>query len=1488
MTLTALGFHPLIAQWFETEFNAPTDIQQQAWPEIVQGNHVLVSAPTGSGKTLTAFLWALNQLLTNRWEGGQTRVVYISPLKALNNDVRRNLRIPLQAITDLFRREEAPVYPVTVLTRSGDTPQNERRRMIRKPPEILITTPESLNILVSSRSGQQMLQGVRAVILDEIHGVISTKRGVHLMTAVDRMVPICGEFQRIALSATIRPLSRIALFVGGYEITGDPKHPAYHARAVHLIRTTMEKQMTVSVRFPDRDEHTHTSPSIWPALIAECKSVIAGNNAALFFANSRRLAEKTARLINENEPHVLAYAHHGSLSREIRLSVEEKLKNGQLNAIVATNSLELGIDIGNLDQVVLIQTPPSVSSAIQRIGRSGHEVGGVSRGLLFPMHGKDILTAGVLASLVHAKDIEAARPVESPLDMLAQMILAMTGTKTWDMDELFAQIRTSTAFHHVKRRHFDLVIDMLAGRFADTRLKELNPRVIIDRVDNTIQAKSGMISLIYMSGGTIPDRGYYTMRLENTRTAVGELDEEFVWERRVGETFSLGTQTWRIRQISPNHMDVVPAAEEPGTIPFWRAEARNRDFHFSEHIGRVLEFADPLIGQNDAKLADFLQTDCFMAFTAAQRLISFLALQKSITHTPLPHRHHLVIEHFDDAQNRKDSKQVVLHTFWGGRINRPFAMALSAAMEETYHYPLEFFADDDAVLLLLPHQFDTDMLFTLVTPNTIEELLRKKLEKTGYFGAMFRENAGRALLLPRQGFKKRMPLWLNRLRAKKLMSAVMNAAEFPILLETFRSCIRDDFDLENLKSLLWELATGEIRVSHATTFQASPFCGNLLFQQTNKYMYEDDTPDSGKTSDLPLTLLKDILKDADILGAIPLSLGHRLNQKLQRTLPGYAPGSPEDLLDWIRERFLLPEDEWEILIRAIRRDHGLDTRAILPPIDHKLVWVSCPGSTVRSIAAVENLPKIQAALSIPSGDLLLYPAGPEKKRITKKTRDAIEIIRNMQTEALESNGEDADDPALLISQWLSYYGPMPVERLTQVFGLPQAAVEPVVQSLIHGDRIISDTFFQARTDMVCDRDNLEILLRMARAERKPTFTPMEPNDLFLFMAAFQGLTNKGETPDHMKERLDQLFGLPLLAEAWEESIFPSRLSPYYASFLDALMQTSGLTWMGVGRKKIAFLFQEDMDLFTPDPETEDTDNSFLPEPFRPYSFMEIITHTGLDSKEATRKIWDQVWEGRLFNDTFEVLRKGILNRFSPESSPPGNHTQRGRFNRWKSSRPFAGNWYAAAPPGKTDDPLDHQEIEKERVRQLFRRYGVLFREVLMKEMRPLSWGPLFKTLRLMELSGEIMSGHFFKGLPGLQFISHEALRFLKTPLPDDAVYWMNAQDPASLCGVKLPAAFQALPPRLYTTHLTFHGRSLVLVSRKNGREVDIYVSHDHPHLHRYLEVFKMLVTREFNPRRVVRIETINNEKARESAYGLTLKAFGFIGDYKGWELRKTY
>ena len=1168
-------FHPLIRKWFRESLGVPTDIQSRAWPEIALGKHALVTAPTGSGKTLTAFLWAINQLVTGAWEPGRTRVLYVSPLKALNNDVQRNLIRPIEELKTFFRKADENFPPIGVLTRSGDTPAEDRRQMLRRPPEILITTPESLNILLSSRNGRGLLGGIATVILDEIHAVVGTKRGTHLITAVDRLVLLSGEFQRIALSATVKPLPTVAEFIGGYRQLSGVKSSQYEKRKVEIIRSKEKKGYLIEVRFPPEAREHLVDASWWPALAESFKEVIRANRSTLLFANSRRMAEKVTRLINEGGEEELAYSHHGSLSREIRLAVEQRLKAGELKAIVATSSLELGIDIGDLDRVILIQAPPSISSAIQRIGRSGHRVGGLSRGLLYPTHGRDFLNAAVIAEGVMNQDIEAVRPIESPLDVLAQVIISMTGLEPWDMDELFFFIKTSTPYHHLSRQQFNLVLEMLAGRYADTRLRELKPRISMDKIDNTLQGKEGVLRLIYLSGGTIPDRGYYDLRIADSKSKIGELDEEFVWERSIGDTFTLGAQVWRIQKVTHNDVEVSPAEVKPGIFPFWRAEDQNRDFHFSEKILLFLEKFHKRIDALSFK-EELVRKYC-LDEAAVTELIGFLKRQKEATKTDLPHRHHLLIEHFHDPLNTAEGRQVILHTIWGGKINRPFSLALQAAWEDKYHAHLEVIQNNDCILLILPHEFSIGELFALVKPENLEKLLRQSLEQSGFFGAKFRENAGRALLLPRSDFKKRLPLWLNRLRSKKLMDAVMAYPDFPILLETWRTCLQDEFDLENLKKLLEEIRNGRIKISETFTSAASPFAEGLIWKQTNTYMYADDSPLSGKTSGLSQELLKEVVFSHRLRPRLPGNLVRSLEAKLQRTAPGYAPRSAQDLLDWIKERVLIPASEWQELMRAIDQDRDIPAGDMVALIQEKIISIKLPAASIPLVCAVENLQRIVKGFNLRQEEVEIRDArsnGP----ISGRTVLLIEAV--FKKSLAEPEGQEENTPADILLQWLSFYGPVGKSSLKEILGLEESYLDEIISGLAESQDVVFDRLTEKAEEMeLCDRENLEILLRMARKSRQPLFKALGIDHLPLFLAAYQGLTKQGESIEDLQRVLDQLFGFPSEAEAWEKHILPARLSPYYGTWLDNLNRTSDLIWFGCGKRKISFAFSDDLELF---------------------------------------------------------------------------------------------------------------------------------------------------------------------------------------------------------------------------------------------------------------------------------------------------------------------
>ncbi len=1494
-------FHPLIRQWFEEKVGRPTDIQSKSWPVIAAGSHVLITAPTGSGKTLTAFLWSINQFITGEYTTGKTGVLYISPMKALNNDIRRNLTTPLKELKEYFIKTNIPFPEIQVQTRSGDSTPEERRRMFKYPPEILITTPESLNILLSSKNGRAMLTGVSVVILDEIHAIIGDKRGTHLITAVDRLVPLCGNFQRIALSATIKPLQTAADFTGGFEISGGPENPRYSKRKVTVIHSGLIKQYRIEVDFPEDAREKITDDSWWPVLAGEFKKIIAKNKSTLLFANSRRTAEKVTRLINENEEEIIAYSHHGSISRELRLAVEEKLKNGELKAIVATNSLELGIDIGDLDEVVLIQTPRSLSSAVQRIGRSGHKVGEISAGKLFPTHGHDFLEAAVISEGITARDTEPVVPVDCPLDVLAQVILSMTGVEEWDITGLYNFLRTSYPYRNLSGKQYELVLEMLAGRYADSRVRELRPRVSIDRMENKIKAKEGTLYLIYTSGGTIPDRGYFDMRVQDTKAKIGELDEEFVWERNTGDTFALGAQVWRILKITSSDVEVAQVKTNPGIIPFWRAEEMNRDFYYSEKIGIFLEKAeetlsDPYSFKNELKRNYSFQE------TAAEELANFLLRQKSVTGQALPHRHHILVEHFEDPSNRSDRKQVIIHTLWGGKINRPFALALSAAWEEKFLYPLETMVNNDSIILILPLEFEPFGLFSMVTPENIDGLLRQKLEKTGFFGAKFRENAGRALLLPKADFKKRLPLWLNRLRAKKLMELVMKYQDFPILIETWRTCIHDEFDIENLNMLLDEVRSGKITVSECFTNVPSPFCDSLIWKEINTFMYEDDTPASGNRSNLSDELMREIIYSSQLRPKIPVYLIKTLEDKLKRTAPGYAPASPDDLLDWVKERILIPQNEWVELLNSIEKNSNIEIEDILSQLTEKIILLNVSGAAFPLVCAVESIPLILSGYDISLENLSISPIiNTDSTSIINKIVSKLKSYLE-KSEPRVSGEEKLQEYTAILAQWLSYYGPVELKKAETLLGLPGILFNDAVQTLAESQAIVIDRISEGGTEIeICDRENLERLLRMARIERQPIFQALEPEYLQLFLAAYQGLTDSAVSLEGLQERLERLFGFPAAAEAWEESIFPARLRPYYKAWLDSLMQSSGLCWFGCGDKKLSFSFSGELGLYIEKrpPKTGKEANSevmnILPGLRGKFSLFDIAAFTGMSTQKTAEKLWKLAWSGEITSDTFEVIRQGILSRFTPseieKNDLPGRVRVSGRrsgLNRWAASRPLSGGWYQPDFGEINSDLIEEEEIIKDRVRQLFLRYGILFREITANELPLLQWGKVFRTLRLMELSGEIVSGYFFRGIPGLQFASFEAYRFLQNKLPEDSVYWMSAIDPASLCGIKLDALRGRFPRRIGSNHIAYHGKEIVLISQKNGENLNIKVPPGHPGLPDYLEFFKVLLTREFNPLNSITVETINGKPALESEYKAGLKAFGFTGGYKRLELWKKY
>ena len=1492
---TALDqFHPLVAAWFRESIGTPTDVQDRSWPEIASGEHLLITAPTGSGKTLTAFLWAINQFIDGKLDTGQTRILYISPLKALNNDIQRNLTRPLQELAQLFAKADTPFPEITVSTRSGDTPAGGRRRMLRHPPEILITTPESLNLLLSSKGGRMLLQGINTLILDEIHAVVGSKRGAYLASAVERLVALSGEFQRIALSATIKPLDGVANFIGGYRLDTSRKDylvdPRYHKRGVTVIESKQQKDYRVTVRYPKEAAERAKDEKVWDSLCEDFVEKIAANRSTLLFTNSRVLCEKLTYKINSAADATIAYAHHGSLSREIRTDVEEKLKNGGLAAIVATSSLEMGIDIGVLDEVVLIQCPTSISSAIQRIGRAGHQVGEISRSTIYPTHPQDFLEAAVLADAIVSREIEPVTATICPLDVLAQVIISMVGVEKWDLDDLYVHLRGSYTYHLLDRDQFDLVVNMLAGRYAESRIRELKPKVSIDRLDNSIEARPGALLSLYLSGGVIPDRGYFQLRHQDSNARIGELDEEFVWEARPGQVFTLGTQFWQIAKITHNDVFVQPGRPKTSAPPFWKAEQLNRDFYFSERIAKFLEEISSHLDSDS--LPQQMAQRYKMELVAAQNLIEFLRRQRQHCGCDLPHRHHLVMERIESAPGRASGSQIVLHAPWGAKVLRPFAMALEAAWRIRFEEQLEVFVTNDCLVLQQTHPIAAEELFSLVGAQQVEELIRQRLEGSGFFGARFRECAGRALLLSKGKFNERKPLWMSRLQSQKLMDSVLKYEDFPILLETWRTCLQDEFDLQSLKLVLDELASGAIGWTEVETATPSPMAHNVAWNQINLYMYQDDQPQSDQMSNLNQDLLQQVVFTPGLRPGVEQSLIDDFQRKRLRLNPGYAPQSAADLLDWIKERIVIGPDEWQaLLLRMDADDVDSDPAAWLTDLNAKVVRLRAAGREL--IIALENLPAVAWGFyerAINEDDVVILP---------------LEEIGKLPALASQMSRPDDATPdellATLLGNWLQFYGPITADSIAQELQVEPTRISSTLQDLLEDRSLIAGKLIRGSTDSTyCDSGNFETLLRQARQMAVPTFDPLELHWLPLILHTYQS------SQDQSKQQLQQILGsveqlrcYPAQPAMWESEFLPARLPDYQPSQLDQLIQESNLHWVGRENKLISFCFADDLDLLrSSDGHGEENDTAdlgaLLPDHLSRYDFSALMSRTDRSAAAISDLLWHGVWEGEVTNDTFTALRRGIEHDYQVPAPialsaalRQRRSSRRGGFSRWKGSIPFAGNWHRLIYPEPPTDSLESEELNKDRVRVLLDRYGILFRELLLREDPLFRWANLFRSLRLMEMSGEVLSGYFLKDIPGPQFASRQMFRLLQRKLPEDEIFWINATDPVSLCGIQLAGFKGQLPSRLSSTHLVYRGMHLVMISRRNGRNLLFNIAADDPQILDCLTVLNHLLYRHFQPVRQIRIETINDEPANRSEYLDPLRtAFDLVVDYKDATLQR--
>jgi len=1480
-------FTSTVRTWFAGRFPHPTGIQALAWPRIAAGEHVLVTAPTGTGKTLTGFLWPLDRLLSGAWEGGGLRVLYVSPLKALNADIERNLREPLAGLEAAFRAAGQEPPAVRVGVRSGDSTAAERERIRRRPPEILITTPESLNLLLLSKSAPRIFEGLRLLILDEIHAVVGSKRGTHLVTAVERLTRHAGEFQRVAISATVRPLETVARFVGGHELVRRGGSEArFRPREIGIVRAEEAKRYELRVRALAEPElpvdRAPDADDAWRRLADDLAERIREARSTIVFTNSRRTAEKMTRFVNEAARAELAWSHHGSLARDLRTAVERRLKAGELPAIVATSSLELGIDVGELDRVVLLQTPRSLASTAQRIGRAGHRAGEVSRALFYPTHPRDFLDAAVAVAAVSAGEIEPVRPVKAPLDLLAQTLLGMVATESWSLDSLFDFVRTADPYRDLSRKRFDLVIEMLGGRYASVRIEELKPRVRIDRVAGTIEGRPGLVPLLARGGGTIPDRGYYRLVVEGSGASLGELDEEFVWERAAGDQFVFGAQAWRVVSIGLHEVTVAPARGGAPLPPFWRADAQDRGAYLSERIARFLEWADGKVG--DPELERVLERDHGFEPEAARRLAGALEEERRALGVALPHRRHVVVEevpeHGDDGR-----RQAIVYTFWGGTVNRPAAMALAALWEESEGSGLEAYADDDAILLILPEGVDARDLLARLDPDRIEELLRRRLESGGYFGAHFRRNAQRALLLPRAGPRRRTPLWVSRQNARKLLDAVAESDDFPLVLETWRTCLVDEFELDALRERLAEVARGEIRVSRVRTERPSPFAANLVWRRTNEQMYEDDAAESRRGSRLRDDLLREVALDAEARPRIPKALVERYRRTAQRLQPGYAPLDAEELHDWLVERLWIPKEEWAALLEAIGAELGSRGAAeqLVGELGDRLVRLD-PGGFSEAVAASET------ALDVADCPPLAARFGESDSGADGSTEDAAWVG------AL----------ARRLSHWLRFAGPLRVDELIRLSGIDAGVVERAVESELREGRMVRGdlTVGSTQGDELAARSTFETLLRWRRAEARPTRRAVPLPRWPAWLARRQGLIEKGSDPEALRSALERLFGYPAPAALWETEILPARLDPYLPAWLDALEAETDLGWLGCGARRATFALESERDLFPPPREAPEEDGSAdeLPSMIEDVlagargglELGEVVDAVGRPSAEVQEALWRLTWSGRVACDSIRPLRQAVLSRFRvrPLRSevPAGQTGRRSGFRRWARSRSFDGRWRRLdAGAGKGIDALRDEALRRERARVLAERYGILFRELLARELPELSWGRLARTLRALELGGELVAGSFLEGVPGPQFALPSAIESLDERSPEGAIWWQSALDPASPCALGLPALETLdLPERRAGNLLVWRGEELLLVARAGGAELEIRVPPGDPVVPALLEPLRVALTRAVAPRSSIEVQRIDGGPAATSPHLNAFREFARSRTAAGVRLRRRY
>jgi len=1416
-------FHPLVRGWFRETLGAPSAPQRQGWPAIARGEHTLILAPTGTGKTLAAFLWEVNELIRAGRKAPLANAVYllyVSPLKALNNDIQRNLEGPLAELQQRFGAAGERFPEIRVAVRTGDTPASARARMLRRTPHILITTPESLHIMLTTVRGRGMFGAVRAVIVDEIHAIAGTKRGAHLALTLERLDHLCERPpQRIGLSATQKPLDEIARFLGGCHPErgkgaerrdADPSHAlGVTFRPVTIVDCGLVKTMEVAVRSPVEDLG-RVGGSVWPSVAPLVLDEVRRNRTTIVFVNNRAQAEKMAARVNALAGAEVALPYHGSLSRERRLSLERSLKAGQLRALVSTSALELGIDIGAVDGVIQLQSPKRVAAGLQRVGRAGHSLAAVSRGTFVSTYRDDGMEMLAVVGAMRDGDVEPTRVVQNALDVLAQVIVAATAVEDWHSDELFALVRRAYPYHRLTRAAFDEVVEMLAGKYPSDVAAELDARLVWDRTTNRLAATRASRLVAVVNGGTIPDRGLYTVSLPD-RTRLGELDEEFVHETRVGDVFQLGSSTWRVQSIEHDRVIVIPAPGAPARMPFWHGEYGARSAHLTRRVGelrRALAATDDEAGL--ARVMEGYRCD----EATARSLVAYAREQRAATGV-VPDDRALVAEHFRDEVG---SVRIVVHAPFGGRVNAPWGMALAQRYREALGVDVQVQTTDDGIMLRLAHLDVSPPMQLLhgLSPEEATQRVTAEIGSSSLFGARFRMNAARALLLPRGNPRRRMPLWLQRLKAADLLEAVREFPSFPILVETYRDVLQDAFDLAAMRDVLRDLEEGRVTLRTVATTVPSPMALSLQFGFVMDWMYADDSPRAERAAAM-LSLDTALLED--LLGT-PGELEENLSVAMAEVLARRRGTDPARRARTADELALLLDRAGDLTLEELR-DRVAAEAAGDPVADllesRRAVFVDVPASTgtERRAVLVESFPRYVSAL----GDPAAVWVGVDQRR---ESAEAVPAPFRRATLTRDAAWRE------ILGRFLALAGPVTAAEVRARYDVDESVVQQRLEEWTRRGLLVRARFRLPGLDASprwCSRRVVEQARRRALAAARRDVEAVAFDVFARFLLRWQHVEpahrlDAADAPDALR----QLYGMARPPLGWT-GYLAARVSGFTAASLSALSTSGEMLWVGEGAGTR-----------DPDAATQRVRAvRFLRRGTEP-AWLAPVTEAGLGESAAsvlhqlrargasfffelqqalrlgTHALRDALRElvvaGLVTNDTLEAMGHvarwrplfGASERQEPTRwlpadfvpSPNRPVVQRRpnlrRLPRWKrpdregGDAPWPGRWSALDRAPSPERHLERHESAHAEViaRQWLERYGVVSRDWWRRERPSIPWRAIYRELRRLEMRGEVRRGYFVRGLAGAQFALPAAVEQLRaSATPGDELLVLSASDPAN-------------------------------------------------------------------------------------------------------------